>query len=208
MPQPTSSAHPAPPSAPGSGEGSSDRARRADGRPENARPRDRTGRPLAHDTDETALAVELDPATVEEALALGMQRWQQQRFFEAHELLEHVWHWSIDDKAFWQGVIQVAAAFVHHQRGNPLGVVKTIDKAAPKLQGVPDDHHGIDVVGLRAWCTTTRAALVDDPDAPVPVPVVAADPGQVFLERGRADTALERRGAAHRGTIPAAGHRT
>lgn len=180
------------------------RERRADGRPENARPRDRTGRPLAHDTDETALAVEVQPATVEEALALGMQRWEQERFFEAHELLEHVWHWSIDDKAFWQGIIQVAAAYVHHQRDNPDGLVATIDKAAPKLQGVPEDHHGIDVAGLLTWCATTRAALVADRDAPVALPVVARDVAAVHLERGRTATPLERRGAKHRGTMDSA----
>lgn len=177
------------------------RARRADGRPENVRPRDRTGRPLPHDTDVTELAIEVQPATVEEALTLAMQRWDEQRLFESHELLEHVWHWSIEDKDFWQGIIQVAAAYVHHQRGNPDGVILTIDKAAPKLQGVPDRHHGVDVGQLLAWCSTTRAALVADRGAAVALPAVADDPSTVFLERGRTNTPLARRGGPHRGTM-------
>jgi uncharacterized protein len=45
--------------------------------------------------------------------------WDEQRFFEAHECLEHVWHAAPDDRDLWQGVIQVAVAGVHLQRGNP-----------------------------------------------------------------------------------------
>lgn len=182
--------------------GSPDRDRRSDGRPENARPRDRTGRPLPHDTDVAELVVQVEPATVEEALALAVQRWGDRRYFEAHELLEFVWHWSLDDdKDFWQGVIQVAAAFVHDQRGNPLGVVRTIDKALPRLEGVPAGHHGIDVVGLRRWCRDTRAALHTDALAPVVPPELTTHPEGVFLERGRSATPLQRRGGPHRGTL-------
>ena len=179
-----------------------DRDRRSDGRPENARPRDRTGRPLPHDTDVTDLAVQVEPETVEEALALGVQRWDRGRYFEAHELLEFVWHWALDeDKDFWQGVIQVAAACVHDQRGNPFGVVRTIDKALPKLTGVPADHHGIDVAGLRAWCRDTRAALQADARAAVVHPVLASDPDGIFLDPERSATPLERRGGPHRGSL-------
>lgn len=179
-----------------------DRDRRSDGRPENARPRDRTGRPLPHDTDVTELAVQVEPDTVEEALALAVRRWGDRRCFEAHELLEFVWHWSLDDdKDFWQGVIQVAAAFVHHQRDNPLGVVRTIDKALPRLEGVPDGHHGLDVAGLRRWCRDTRTALRTDPLAPVVPPELTMHPEEVFLERGRTATPLQRRGGPHRGTL-------
>lgn len=180
-----------------------DRDRREDGRPENARPRDWTGRPLPRDTDETRLAVIVEPDTVEEALALAVDRWGQQRFFEAHELLEYVWHWSREDweKDFWQGVIQVAAAMVHDQRDNPLGVVRTIDKALPKLSDVPDDHHGIDVAGLRAWCRQTAADLVADEASAVTYVTLADDPEAIHLERGRSNTPISRRGDTHSGTI-------
>ena len=48
-----------------------DRDRNDFGAPENARPRDRTGRPLPYGTDQTDLAEDWDVATVEEALQLA-----------------------------------------------------------------------------------------------------------------------------------------
>jgi predicted metal-dependent hydrolase len=130
-----------------------DRDRNADGAPENARPRDRTGRPLPYGTTRTDLAEEWEVGTVEEALAAGQWLWDQQRYFEAHECLEHVWHHApAEDRTFWQGVIQVAVACVHHQRGNARGVAATCRKALANLDGHPSVHHGIDVDQLRTFC--------------------------------------------------------
>lgn len=170
------------------------------GRPENARPRDRTGRPLPRDTDVVELAVEVEPDSVEDALAWGVRRWQEGRFFEAHECLEHVWHWSVGtDQAFWQGVIQVAVAQVHHQRGNPAGVVATCRKALGKLDGQPDHHHGIDVAGLRRWSWAAMAAQAETPGGPLAPPSLGLGPDGAWVEPGSSGTALQRRGAAHRG---------
>jgi uncharacterized protein len=131
----------------------SDRDRNAFGAPENARPRDRTGRPLPYDTDRTDLAEDWPATTVEEALAAARWLWDEQRYFEAHECLEDVWHHApVGDRAFWQGVIQVAVACVHHQRGNPAGVAASCRKANLNLAGYPDVHHGVDVDQLRTFC--------------------------------------------------------
>lgn len=127
----------------------SDRDRRPDGRPEQARPRDRTGRPLPYDTDETELIEEWEYDTVEEALELGVWLWNQQRFFESHECLEDVWHAAPEpDRGFWQGVIQVAVAAVHHQRGNPTGAAALLDRAGRRLEHYPSAHRGVDVHAL------------------------------------------------------------
>ncbi len=181
---------------------SDDRDRDEQGRPENARPRDRTGRPLARDTTETELVEEVHYDTVEEALAWGVRRWDQGRFFEAHECLEDVWHWSTgDDEAFWQGVIQVAVTYVHHQRGNPYGVVATVDKAMPKLAGRPDRHHGIDVAGLRRWLAAASRTQQEVPGAPLAPPSLGLDGRGAWLHHEPSTTPLGRRGGAHRGTL-------
>lgn len=139
-----------------------DRDRRADGRPEQARPRDRTGRPLPYGTSDVPLTEDHDPATVEEALALGVALWDEERLFEAHECLEHVWHAAPDaDRDLWQGVIQVAVAGVHLQRGNLDGATATLDKAHRRLRGYPDVHRGIDVEQLVVFCEGAAAALRD-----------------------------------------------
>lgn len=139
-----------------------DRDRRADGRPEQARPRDRTGRPLPYGTTDVPLTEDHDPTTVEEALALGVALWDEERLFEAHECLEHVWHAAPDaDRDLWQGVIQVAVAGVHLQRDNLEGATATLDKAHRRLRSYPDVHRGIDVEQLVVFCEGAVAALRD-----------------------------------------------
>ena len=137
-----------------------ERDRNAWGRPEQARPRDRTGRPLPYDTDRTDLTQDWAYDTVEGAIEIAVQLWDDHRFFEAHECLEDVWHHAPDeDRDFWQGVIQVAVGCVHHQRGNATGAAVTFDKAASRLVRYPDVHHGIDVEQLLVFCDGAAAAI-------------------------------------------------
>lgn len=139
---------------------SPDRDRRADGRPEQARPRDRTGRPLPYDTTEVELAEDVEPDSVEHALQLGASRWDEGRFFEAHECLEHVWHAAAEgDRDLWQGVIQVAVAAVHLQRGNPGGARSLLTRAVARLEPYPDLHRGLDLAALRERCAALAADL-------------------------------------------------
>ena len=162
------------------------RERRADGRPEQSRPRDRTGRPLRSGTVDVALIEAVEPATVEEALALGVERWDTQRYFEAHELLEHAWKLGPDaDRDLWKGVIQVAVAGVHLQRGNRIGARRLLDRALERLAGVPDTTRGIDVAALRRTASAARSVLdaggVPDADwGPFPSRADAHAPGVWF----------------------------
>ncbi|MFU8841307.1 MAG: DUF309 domain-containing protein [Nitriliruptoraceae bacterium] len=137
----------------------SGRDRRDDGRPEQARPRDRTGRPLPYDTTGVPVTEDHEPTDVEEALVLGARLWDEQRFFEAHECLEHVWHAAPpEDTRFWQGVIQLAVAGVHLQRGNPAGARTLLARVTERLEAYPAVHRGVDVAGALA---TARRVLAD-----------------------------------------------
>lgn len=158
-----------------------DRDRRADGRPENARPRDRTGRPLPYDTTETELLEEWEYATVQEALELGVWLWDEQRLFEAHECLEDVWHAAPDeDRDFWQGVIQVAVAGVHHQRANPTGAAALLDRARERLEAYPDLHRGVDVAALIDHARRAAARARETGEAGPPPAFPARDEGPWF----------------------------
>lgn len=149
----------------------SSRQRRNDGAPEQQRPRDRTGRPLAYDTSEPFLTEQHDPVSVEHALQLGRDLWNEQRFFEAHECLEAVWHAAPrHDRDLWQGVIQIAVAHVHRQRGNPAGAIQLYLRATQHLAEYPSEWRGIKVATLCRYAATAVAALRDGthpPDAPV-----------------------------------------
>lgn len=133
------------------------RDRRDDGRPEQARPRDRTGRPLPYGTAGVPTTEAVDPTDVDEALAIGVARWDQQRYFEAHEALEYLWKRATgDDRALWKGIIQIAVAGVHLQRGNPAGAHRLLVRGLARLEPLPDLHRGIDVARMRR---TARPAL-------------------------------------------------
>jgi len=65
------------------------------------------------------------------ALEDGLEAYGRGDFFEAHELLEPAWMGTDDpgERAFLQGLIKLAAAYVHDVRGNPAGIVKNLSGA-------------------------------------------------------------------------------
>ena len=84
------------------------------------------------------------------ALAQGLRDYNAGNYFEAHESWEAVWitcHGP--EKALLQGLIQVAAAFHHYQRGNLLGTQRTFEKALRRLDSLPAEFCGIAVALLR-----------------------------------------------------------
>ena len=89
------------------------------------------------------------------ALAEGLAAYARGDFFEAHELLEPAWMGTDDlgERAFLQGLIKLAAAFVHATRGNPAGVAKNLAGALDLLRtdGAAEAgaEVGIDIPWLR-----------------------------------------------------------
>lgn len=131
-----------------------DRDRNPEGRAENARPRDRFGRPLPHGSvDELAGKLEPDETvdSIAEALDHAVALFDRQRFFEAHEFLEWIWKSDDipeDDREFWKGVTQVAVGLTHAQRGNAKGAVTLLERACRYLAPYPSRYHGIDAEAL------------------------------------------------------------
>lgn len=71
-------------------------------------------------------------------------------FFECHELLEGLWKaTSGADKAFYHGVVQVAAAFYHYEKHNRHGAVTLLTKGLAKLATYPPSYLGVDLAAFR-----------------------------------------------------------
>jgi Domain of unknown function (DUF309) len=65
----------------------------------------------------------------------GVNLFNAQKFFAAHEALEAVWLIeSGERKLFLHGLIQVAAAFHHHSRNNLPGFKSLLERGWAKLQ--------------------------------------------------------------------------
>jgi len=68
-------------------------------------------------------------------LLAGVQQYNSGYFFEAHETWEELWlqsPWPF--RQFLQGLIQLAAAFVHLMRHEYPGVIRLLDEALAKIE--------------------------------------------------------------------------
>src|SRR2546425_6574104 len=70
----------------------------------------------------------------EEALAEGVHLFNEERFWECHEVLEQAWHASkgVERDAI-QSIILAAAAFVHYQKGEDEICLSIMKRARAKM---------------------------------------------------------------------------
>ena len=117
------------------------------------------------------------------AFAAGLAAYGRGDFFEAHELLEPAWMGTADpaERELHQGLIKLAAAFVHDVRGNPLGLARNLAGARARLAAARDAIRAgarplvgvdIDLAALVDAVDARLAALEADPTAGVDPPLI------------------------------------
>jgi predicted metal-dependent hydrolase len=75
----------------------------------------------------------------------GLTLFNDQHFWHAHEAWEELWLPATGEhKTFLQGLIQLAAAYHHVQRGTFRGGVRLFDAALAKLAPFPAGYGGVD----------------------------------------------------------------
>jgi len=90
----------------------------------------------------------------------GLEAFNSGHFFEAHEHWEEVWlETPHPDKMFFQGLIQVAAAFHHYSRANLPGTRNLLQSGLLKLDAFPEIHGGLEIEPLRAAVRRWLAAI-------------------------------------------------
>lgn len=78
----------------------------------------------------------------------GIDLFNAGKFWEAHEAWEELWLAAESDVVqFLQGLIQLAAAYHHVQRGTLSGAVRLFDAALGRLAPFPQEFCGIDRAG-------------------------------------------------------------
>jgi len=107
------------------------------------------------------------------ALAAGLEAYDRGDAFLAHELLEPAWMGTRDtaERELLQGLIKLAAGFVHAARGNASGVTKNLRGARDRLASSGDAgrRFGIDVPGLLATIDARLGAPIDVDDPPIAI---------------------------------------
>lgn len=116
----------------------------------------------------------LHPQKRMELLRAGQDLFNDEKFFEAHEAWEDLWNLeSGRDKTFVQGLIQVAAHFVHLRKGNWSGCRSVAELAREKLR-VPASHRlyrELDIMPLTAALDYNLGLLaLWQQNGPPPVP--------------------------------------
>jgi hypothetical protein len=100
----------------------------------------------------------------------GIERFNAGEFWDAHEEWEELWLGAdTADRAFYQGLIQVAAAFHHHGNGNWSGMRALLDEGCGKLERYRPRACGLDVdrflAELEPWRQLARARTGKGPPA-------------------------------------------
>ena len=80
------------------------------------------------------------------SLERGLELIRAGAYFDAHEELEDEWRVaSEDERDFLQGLVHVAVAWLHAERGNRPGCERQLAKAARRLDRYAPEHRGVDV---------------------------------------------------------------
>ncbi len=99
--------------------------------------------------------------------------WNEQKYYEAHDVLEHLWLGTTgEDAGYFKGLIQAAGGFVHLQKhfefpahrvhGRRLGpAVRLFHLAEKNLAPFAPRRHEFDVAGLLALLHATAQAIID-----------------------------------------------
>jgi hypothetical protein len=127
---------------------------------------DQGGRPKAY---RPLSATERDAA-----FRAGIAAWEIGDFFAAHEHLEPAWMGTADiaERELHQGLIKLAAGYVHAVRGNALGQAKNLRGARERL-------------------AAAAAAGVDDRGLELPVLIRDVDDRLARLDRQPGDVVLD-----------------
>jgi predicted metal-dependent hydrolase len=117
----------------------------------------------------------------------GVALFNARKFFEAHEVWEELWLVEPEpEKTFLQGLIQLAAAYHHHGRGNPRGTQSLLAAGLAKLGRFPDGHRDIALAELRTeakqWTKTSSEG--GDREARRPPSIRSVAPASRKKKRG------------------------
>ncbi len=79
-------------------------------------------------------------------LERGLELIRDGAYFEAHEELEDEWRVTPGpERDFLQGLVHVAVAWLHAERGNRNGCERQLAKAERRLGGYRPSHRGVDI---------------------------------------------------------------
>ena len=90
----------------------------------------------------------------EKAISEGISYFNNERFWECHEILEGVWkNCDGNEKLLVQGLILVAAGLVHYQKDEDFICINIFNRALEKLESSNGQYHNIDIDKIKKTIT-------------------------------------------------------
>lgn len=120
-----------------------------------------------------AMAASFEPDDLDR-IRDGLRLFNEERFFEAHEILEEVWHRERgESRTFLQGLIQICAAYHHYQNGNYAGAADLLRRGSDKMEGHPRVDVGFDAGPFLERVKRDRDRIRAMPTEPAPEAPIA-----------------------------------
>jgi hypothetical protein len=101
-----------------------------------------------------------EPTTMPDGLREGIALFNQGRFYDAHEVIEHEWHAERGPiRRLYQGILQIGVGFHHALSGNHKGALLLLGDGIDKTAGFVPEALGIDTARLVAEAGACRKAI-------------------------------------------------
>lgn len=98
--------------------------------------------------------------------AEGVEHFNAGKYWEAHESWEVLWLVSSSEiRQFLQGLIQLAAAYLHMGRSNYSGALRLFDAALGRLDAFPPVFCGVELEAARREAAIARGLTADSLEA-------------------------------------------
>jgi predicted metal-dependent hydrolase len=88
-----------------------------------------------------------DIENLRERLEQGIDLFNREYFFEAHDAFEELWMEAreLNQRELFHGLVNVATGFYHYRMGNRKGMQSQLQKGADKLSQVPPCCLGVNI---------------------------------------------------------------
>ena len=108
------------------------------------------------------IRISLDPRYID-----YFHLFEEGKYFEAHEVLEGLWRETKDEtREFYHGLIQLAAALVHFQKGNLKGAKELFRTASSYLKPYRPRYEGVEISKVLRDFGKFLDVWSEDPDDP------------------------------------------
>lgn len=92
----------------------------------------------------------------------GLQAFNRQAFYDAHEYFETAWRTSpLDEREFYRALLQISGGFYRLTEDRPTAALKFFDRARFWLQTFPSTFKSVNVKALQGWLAALLNALAE-----------------------------------------------